>query len=92
MTRAIEVQSAPPPPEPVVEVVLLTVEEASPDIPEVQSPTLMIQDVKGELSSEKEAVEAYGVVEEEEGSSSTMRKKIPRIKGLLMRLKLLKSQ
>lgn len=92
MTRAIEVQSAPPPPEPVVEVVLLTVEEASPDIPEVQSPTLMIQDVKGELSSEEEAVEAYGVVEEEEGSSSTMGKKIPRIKGLLMRLKLLKSQ
>lgn len=55
----------PPPLEPVVQVAPLAVEEASPSIPEAESPTLIIQGVFGELAPEEEAIEAQGVVEEE---------------------------
>lgn len=71
MTGAIKVQLAPSPPELVVEVAPLSVEEGFPDMLEVQSPTLIIQGVLGELALKEEAIEAHGIVEEEEGSSST---------------------
>lgn len=57
-----------------MEVAPLAVEEALLDMPDVQYPTLMIQGVLGELDPKEEAAEPHGVVEEEEGSSSTLGK------------------
>lgn len=59
-------------PEPIVEEVAPEVQEA---LLEVQSPTLMIQGVLGELDSAGEAVDAPGLAEEEEEGSSSIPEK-----------------
>lgn len=77
-----EAQLALVAPEPVVEEVVPEVQEAPLEVQgtlleslEVQSPTLMIQGVLGELDLTGEAVDAPGPTEEEEeGSSSTTEK------------------
>lgn len=48
----------------------LAIEEAPHDVPEEQSPTLLIEGVLGELAPEVEITEAQDDVEKE-GSSST---------------------
>lgn len=57
----MEVQP-PAPSESVEEMAPLAMEEASPMMPEARSPTLMIQDMLGELAHEGEAAEAPGTV------------------------------
>lgn len=74
VTRAVKVQPAPLPPEPVVEVPPLAIEEALSDMLKVQYPTLMIKGVLGELAPKGDTIVAHGAVKEEEGSSSTPRK------------------
>lgn len=69
-------QQALPPPELVEEVVPLITKEAPPNLPEEQSPTLMVEGVMGELASEVEAIEARGIKEEEELSSTSGMKDI----------------
>lgn len=64
----MEVQPAPP--TELAEVVALIAMEA--DMPEAQSPTLMIQSVLGKLAPREVVTEALNIIkEEEEGSSST---------------------
>lgn len=53
MTKVVKVQPAPPLPELVLEVGPLAIEEALPDIAEVQSLTLMIQGVLDKLAPEE---------------------------------------
>lgn len=52
-----------------MEMAPLSIQEASPDVSEIQSPTLMMQGVLSE--TEGEAVEVPNFVEEKEDSSST---------------------
>lgn len=66
----MEVQLAPPS-EPAELLAPITTEEALLDVPEAQTPTLMIQGVLGELVPGEELAEASGTIEEEEDSSST---------------------
>lgn len=61
LPEAMEVQP-PAPSESVEEMAPLAMEEASPMMPEARSPTLMIQDMLGELAHEGEAAEAPGTV------------------------------
>lgn len=61
LLEAIEVQP-PAPSASVEEMAPLAMEEASPMMPEARSPTLMIQDMLGELAHEGEAAEAPGIV------------------------------
>lgn len=55
----------------------LAMQEAPLDMPEAQSPTLIIQGILGELDPTREIANVPGVVEgeeEEEGLSSTLKK------------------
>lgn len=62
----------PPSPQPVVEVAQLPILRLF-DVPEEQSPTLLIKGVLGELAPEEQATKTQGNIEED-GSSSNLRK------------------
>lgn len=67
MVSTTETQLVLPSLESDMEVAPLALRETSLDMPEAQSPTLMIQGVLGELALEGEVAKIPGVVEEEEG-------------------------
>lgn len=67
MVSTTETQLVLPSLESDMEVAPLALRETSLDMPEAQSPTLMIQGVLGELAPEGEVAKIPAVVEEEEG-------------------------